>query len=102
MPVAVSLAMPARPVVNLRRVSLCKRLPLLTTHYAHGRIVPNVTDDEARRAEAKRRLRAALDAVELLPEETADDRVIRQSTQAQRSENDRDAEFVRNKPPHHG
>ena len=58
-----------------------------------------MTEDEVRKAEAKRRLRAALDGVELLPEETSDDRIIRRSTQAER---DRDAEMQANKPPHHG
>ena len=62
------------------------------------------TDDEQReaqrRAEAKRRLREALDGVELVPEETRDDRAIREAQAKQ--EADRDAEFVRNKPPHHG
>lgn len=67
------------------------------------RIVPDMTgDDEARKAEARRRLRAALDGVELLPEETADDRAIRNQAEAERSEAERDAELRRNKPPHHG
>ncbi len=60
------------------------------------------TDDEVRKAEARRRLRTALDGVELLPEETSADRAIRQSAQAERSDADRDAEIMRNKPPHHG
>ncbi len=59
--------------------------------------------DEARRAEARRRLRAALDGVELLPEETADDRRLRESEAQRRAEDaERDAEFERNRPPHHG
>ena len=61
-----------------------------------------MTPDEQRKAEARRRLRAALDGVELLPEETTDERLIRASAQAAREEADRDAEFQRNKPPHHG
>lgn len=61
-----------------------------------------MTPDEQRKAEARRRLRAALDGVELLPEETTDERLIRASAQAEREEADRDAEFQRNKPPHHG
>lgn len=56
-------------------------------------------DDVARKEEARRRLRAALDGVELLPEETSDDRAIRESVQAQQS---RDDEMVSDKPPHHG
>ncbi len=58
-----------------------------------------MTDDAARAAEAKRRLRAALDGVELLPEETQDDRLIRTSVQA---EKENDAELQANVPPHHG
>lgn len=61
-----------------------------------------MTPDELRKAEARRRLRAALDGVELLPEETTDERLIRASADMQREESDRDAEFQRNKPPHHG
>lgn len=61
-----------------------------------------MTPEEQRKAEARKRLRAALDGVELLPEETADERLIRSSAQAEREEADRDAEFQRNKPPHHG
>lgn len=57
--------------------------------------------EDQRRAEARRRLRAELDGVELLPEETADERLIRASARAEREEADRDAEFQRNKPPHH-
>lgn len=60
------------------------------------------TPDEQRKAEARRRLRVALDGVELLPEETSDERLLRASAQADREESDRDAEFQRNKPPHHG
>ena len=59
--------------------------------------------DEARKAEARRRLRAALDGIELLPEETSDDRRIRVSEAQRRAEeSERDAEFERNRPPHHG
>ncbi len=68
---------------------------------AEARKVAFVTEatDDARKAEARRRLRAALDGVELLPEMTSDDLLIRASSQDQ---DQRDAEFVQNKPPHHG
>jgi len=56
------------------------------------------SDEAARKAEARRRLRAALDGVELLPETTSDDRVQRPAKEERR----RDAEMRRNKPPHHG
>ena len=59
-------------------------------------------DAEARKAEARRRLRDALEGIELLPEETTDERLIKASAQAEREEMDRDAEFRANKPPHHG
>ena len=101
-PVTPALAMAAGPVVDLRCVRVGEGAPFLGGHHAHGRIVPGVTDEEARKAEAKRRLRAALDGAELLPEETRDDRAIREEAQAERSDADRDAEFMRNKPPHHG
>lgn len=58
--------------------------------------------EEQRKAEARRRLRAALDRVELLPEETSDERLIKASAEAEREAADRDAEFQRNRPPHHG
>lgn len=62
-----------------------------------------VTPEEAaRKAEARRRLRAALDGVELLPEMTSDDLLIRASSQSDGEQDARDAEFVQNKPPHHG
>ena len=70
-----------------------------TTRTVHS--VNAATPEERAKAEARRRLRAALDGVELLPELTADDQVIRAASQ-QREESDRDAEFVQNKPPHHG
>lgn len=55
-----------------------------------------MASDEERAAAAKRRLRAALDGVELLPDETSDDR-------PEPTANDgRDAELKRNVPPHHG
>jgi hypothetical protein len=100
--IALSLAVAACPVIDARGVRVCQGAPLLGGHHAHGRIVPNVTEDEARKAEARRRLRAALADAELLPEETRDDRALREQAQAERSDADRDAEFVRNKPPHHG
>lgn len=55
-------------------------------------------EQDERTAEAKRRLRAALDGIDLLPEETSDDRALRGSAQAERQ---RDAEMEANKPPHH-
>lgn len=61
-----------------------------------------MTPEEQRKAEARRRLRAALDGVELLPEETTDERLLKAVAQTAREEADRDAEFERNKPPHHG
>ena len=62
----------------------------------------DLTPEEQRKAEARRRLRAALDGVELLPEETTDERLLKAAAQAAREDADRDAEFQRNKPPHHG
>ena len=47
--------------------------------------------------DAKRRLRAALDGVELLPETTSDERV-----DASVTDTAREAELKRNVPPHHG
>lgn len=55
-----------------------------------------MTSDEERAEAAKRRLRAALDGVELLPEETADDRPEPKSNAG------RDEELKLNVPPHHG
>lgn len=53
--------------------------------------------DEARAEAAKRRLRAALDGVELLPDTTSDERV-----DAPTQDGSREAELKRNVPPHHG
>lgn len=55
------------------------------------------SNDEVRKAEAKRRLRAALDGEELLPETTSDER-----DPAAPVDGSRDAELRRNVPPHHG
>ena len=64
------------------------------------RILPDMsTTDDERLEAAKRRLRAALDGVELLPEETTDERLIRASEAASR---ENDEELRRNVPPHHG
>lgn len=54
------------------------------------------SEAEDREAAAKRRLRAALDGVELLPETTSDDRPDPKRDDAH------DAELKRNVPPHHG
>lgn len=54
-------------------------------------------DEEARKAEAKRRLRAALAGEELLPETTSDER-----DPSAPVDTSRDAELRRNVPPHHG
>lgn len=54
-------------------------------------------DAEARKADARRRLRAALDGVELLPDTTSDER-----DPAKPVDGSRDAELKRNVPPHHG
>lgn len=54
--------------------------------------------DDEREREARRRLRAALDGVDLAPEETSDDRAIRESVQ----QSDRDDQLQRDVPPHHG
>ena len=51
-------------------------------------------------AEAKRRLRAALDGVTLLPDTTSDERS--NAGEASSSESARDAELRRDVPPHHG
>lgn len=51
--------------------------------------------EAALKAERARRLRAALDGVELAPEVTADD-------VAEADEPARDREFEANRPPHHG
>ena len=77
---------------------------------AHPRITPcsqtadysvGVPDkDYMKTAEAKRRLRAALDGVTLLPDTTSDERQdAGYSTSADAA---RDAELRRNVPPHHG
>lgn len=54
--------------------------------------------DYMKSAEAKRRLRAALDGVTLLPDTTSDER----GDETGASETGRDAELRRNVPPHHG
>ena len=55
-----------------------------------------MTSDKEREEQAKRRLRAALDGVELLPEITSDDRP------EPKRDDSHDAELKRNVPPHHG
>lgn len=51
-------------------------------------------------AEAKRRLRAALDGVTLLPDTTSDER--KDAGDANTADAAREAELRRNVPPHHG
>ena len=56
-------------------------------------MTPELTPAE--RAERAKRLRAALDGLELAPEVTSDDR-------PETDEKARDREFEANRPPHHG
>lgn len=77
---------------------------------AHARITPSSQPrdysdgvpekDYMKSAEAKRRLRAALDGVTLLPDTTSDERS--NAGEASSSESARDAELRRDVPPHHG
>ena len=46
-------------------------------------------------AARKAKLRAALDGVELLPDITQDEKAVPET-------DNRDKEFIENKPPHHG
>jgi hypothetical protein len=96
---ALAGATAQRPGIDLLGMRSGEGPPLVRSHCAHTRILQDVTSDEAaRKAEARRRLRAALDGAELLPETTTDERVQRPA----KEERDRDAEMRRNKPPHHG
>lgn len=56
--------------------------------------------DYMKTAEAKRRLRAALDGVTLLPDTTTDERT--NQGEASAADSARDAELRRDVPPHHG
>lgn len=68
------------------------------TGFTTARLGDVTGDDEASRDdEAKRKLRAALDGVDLLPETTSDER-----PDAPIADGSRDAELRRNVPPHHG
>lgn len=59
---------------------------------------PEADTPEQREARVKARLRAALDGLELDPDETEDDRLIRGSELAQRAA---DAQLLEDVPPHH-
>lgn len=56
-------------------------------------------DDEERARRARLRLRAVLDGLDLDPDETADDRAIRESSAAPTEVDD---QLRRDVPPHHG
>lgn len=56
--------------------------------------------EAAKQAERARRLRAALDGVDLAPEVTADDAT--EAAAAAAESRSRDEEFKANRPPHHG
>lgn len=55
-------------------------------------------DEDERIKRARQRLRAELEGIDLAPEETQDDKAIRESS----ANSARDEQIARDVPPHHG